>query len=301
DLNIHLTRDITAAGTRDFDSDTTSIASRIARGRIENGRRYQAFKENVYWSPSDEQQFEAFELGDVADQFPNATVRGVDLFPPPINWVPPNCLFEVDDVQKPWTWKEPFDLIHIRQLLGSFTPDEWRDLYQQCFENLVPGGWIEQMEFDVRVRSDDASLPPNSVLAGWGETFISCAARAGRPLTTQETMRASIESVGFVDVHERLYKVPLGPWPKDQLLKEVGLLNLEHWKAGLEGNAMWLLTKFGAPHPWTKDEVELYLMEARKDLKNSHIHGYGYARRVWARKPRDDHMVQTNIKLEPSP
>ena len=63
-----------------------------------------------------------------------ATVRGVDLFPPPVTWVPPNCVLEVDDVQRPWTWKEPFDLIHIRQLLGSFTPEGWRDLYQQCYE-----------------------------------------------------------------------------------------------------------------------------------------------------------------------
>lgn len=143
--------------------------------------------------------------------------------------------------------------------------------------NLAPGGWIEQIEFDVRVRSDDGSLPPDSVLAGWGDNFIGCAARAGRPLTTQETMRASIEAAGFVDVHERLYKVPMGPWAKDKLLKEVGLLNLQHWKSGLEGYAMWLLTKFGAPSPWTKDEVEVYLVNVRKELMDSRIHAYGYA------------------------
>jgi hypothetical protein len=30
--------------------------------------------------------------------FPNAIVRGVDLFPPPVTWMPPNCIMEVDDV-----------------------------------------------------------------------------------------------------------------------------------------------------------------------------------------------------------
>ncbi|KAF3386801.1 Secondary metabolism regulator LAE1 [Penicillium rolfsii] len=335
DPNLHLPTQ--ARGAEDYESDTTSIASKIAKGRMENGRRYQALKDDVYWSPSDEQQFEAFELGhmvcimldyhrpnplfaapvgenlkhvldvgtgkgswaiDVADQYPDATVRGVDLFPPPVTWVPPNCLFEVDDIQKEWTWREPFDLIHIRQLLGSFTPEGWTALYQQCFENLAPGGWIEQIEFDVRVRSDDGSLPADSVLAGWGDNFIGCAERAGRSLTTQETMRASIEAAGFVDVHERLYKVPMGPWAKDKLLKEIGLLNLQHWTAGLEGYAMWLLTKFGAPTPWTKEEVELYLVNVRKELKDSRIHAYGYARRVWARKPRDDHMIQTLAKAK---
>ncbi|KAJ5728603.1 uncharacterized protein N7483_003111 [Penicillium malachiteum] len=47
----------------DFQSETTSLASAIARGRMENGRRYQALKEDDYWSPSDEKQFEAFEMG----------------------------------------------------------------------------------------------------------------------------------------------------------------------------------------------------------------------------------------------
>jgi hypothetical protein len=48
---------------QDFQSETTSITSTIARGRSENGRRYQATKEDDYWGPSDEQQFEAFEIG----------------------------------------------------------------------------------------------------------------------------------------------------------------------------------------------------------------------------------------------
>lgn len=31
---------------------------------------------------------------DVADRYPHATVRGVDLSPPPEDWVPPNCILE---------------------------------------------------------------------------------------------------------------------------------------------------------------------------------------------------------------
>lgn len=143
--------------------------------------------------------------------------------------------------------------------------------------NLAPGGWIEQMEFDVRVHSDDNSLAPEKALAGWGNNFIGCSERAGRSLTTQETMRSAIEKAGFLDVHEQLYKVPMGPWPKDRVLKEVGMLNYHHWKTGLEGYAMWLLTKFGAPSPWTKEEVAVYLAKVRGELKDPKIHGYGYA------------------------
>lgn len=71
---------------------------------------------------------------DVADMFPNATVRGVDLFPPPVTWMPPNCVIEVDDVLQDWTWREQFDLIHMRNMIGSFNSSEWNVVYQQCFE-----------------------------------------------------------------------------------------------------------------------------------------------------------------------
>lgn len=39
----------------------------------------------------------------MADRFPKAVVRGVDLFPPLVSWIPPTCIFEVDDVLQLWT------------------------------------------------------------------------------------------------------------------------------------------------------------------------------------------------------
>ena len=35
---------------------------------------------------------------DVADKFPDAQVYGVDLYPPPQTWTPPNLSLEVEDV-----------------------------------------------------------------------------------------------------------------------------------------------------------------------------------------------------------
>lgn len=63
-----------------------------------------------------------------------AVVRGVDLFPPPVTWMPPNCVFEVDDVLRDWTWRDPFDFIHLRLMLGAFTPEGWDQVYKQCYE-----------------------------------------------------------------------------------------------------------------------------------------------------------------------
>lgn len=35
--------------------------------------------------------------------------------------VPPNCSFEIDDIEKEWTWSKPFDFIFSRTLAGSFS------------------------------------------------------------------------------------------------------------------------------------------------------------------------------------
>lgn len=307
----------------DWQSETTSIGSSIYRGMMENGRRYQNLRNQDYLIPSDDQMFESYEAGhlvalvldsdrenplfrspvkdprqvldigtgkgiwaiDVADMFPNATVRGVDLFPPPVSWMPPNCVLEVDDVLQEWTWREPFDLIHMRIMIGSFDPGEWDRVYKQCYDKLRPGGWIEQLEAHPGVECDDGSLPEDNILRGWGPTILGCGERAGRDCDTIDTMPETIRKAGFVDVHEKSYKWPIGPWPRDQKYKEAGMVNFQHWMSGMEGWCMWLLTKFGSPKPWTKDEVHVYVAKLRAELKNPRFHIYQRARRVWARKP----------------
>lgn len=56
------------------------------------------------------------------------------MFPPPVLWMPPNCVFEVDDVLREWTWREPFDFIHMRLMYGAFPPEGWDKLYKQAYE-----------------------------------------------------------------------------------------------------------------------------------------------------------------------
>ncbi|KAJ5118572.1 hypothetical protein N7448_010280 [Penicillium atrosanguineum] len=285
---------------QDFQSETTSIASAIARGRFENGRRYQATKEDDYWGPSDEQQFEAFEIGhmnildigtgqgswaiDVADLYPYRPRRRY--FPPPVSWMPPNCVFEVDDVLREWTWRESFDFIHLRLMYGAFAPDGWDQVYKQAYDALEPGGWIEQMEIDVRVYSDDDAPSEQD---GRSELTKRCAAQLRKP--------------GLWTYERKSTRSPLGPWAKDKLLKEAGHLQFAHWNAALEGWAMWLLTHFGEPEPWTKEEVQVYLSKVRKELRDPHIHAYEPGNRVWARKPTKEELKarEASFKVETSP
>lgn len=103
---------------------------------------------------------------------------------------------------------------------------------------------------------------------------MEAAKKAERDLNTLDTMAESIRKAGFVDVHEKEYKWPIGPWPRDKKYKEAGTVNFQHWLSGMEGWCMWLLTKFGSPAPWTKEEVLVYVATMRKELLIPLYHPY---------------------------
>lgn len=50
-----------------------------------------------------------------------------------VSRVPPNCHFELDDIEQPWAWqKESFDFIFARDLILSIR--NWPSLINQCYE-----------------------------------------------------------------------------------------------------------------------------------------------------------------------
>lgn len=309
----------------DIASDTTSLASKIHTGIFLNGRRYQGLNPDAsYWGPSDAAQFESqatshlvslvhdkdeanplfrsplskdvkyvLDIGtgegswavDVADRFPNLKVYGVDLYPPPQSWVPENCVFEVDDVSKEWTWGWKWDLVHIRWMLGSFSREDWAKVYEQAYKNLAPGGYIEQAETGLVFHCDDGSIPEDSYMATWNPMLMKCGERAGRPLDTVDTMRKAIEEAGFTDIKEKVSKYPVGPWCKDPVLKEVGRLRLKESLDGAEGYATFLLSHFGEPEPWSAEKIKEGVEKMKADYQNKSMHPYTFVRRVWARKP----------------
>jgi hypothetical protein len=65
----------------------------------------------------------------------------------------------------------------------------------------------------------------------------------GVPFLITKTMRADIENTGFENVVERVLKAPLGGWPADQNLREIGMWCLLSFDTGLEGWAMATLTR----------------------------------------------------------
>ncbi|KAL2435003.1 Methyltransferase [Exophiala dermatitidis] len=298
-------------------TETTSISSWIRDYRVENGRTYHSFKDGKYWGSNDEEANEHLDIGhnlymktlggrlflapigpapeqildlgtgtgawaiDVADMYPSALVIGTDLSPIQPTWVPPNVRFEIDDMEAEWTFSEnQFDLIHIRGLHGSI--EDWPALYAQCLRCLKPGGYLEQAEYSAQFSSDDNSCLPDGGIAAWNKVGPECHQKLGRELQVLESMRDHMVDAGFEDVTEHRFKWPIGPWPRDPVLKELGHWARAHVETGLENWTLRLLTSVLG---WTADEVRILCANVRSEIRNPKVHAIHRMNIVYGRKP----------------
>lgn len=57
----------------------------------------------------------------------------------------------MDNITQPWTWSTKFDFVHLRHLAGGLSHREWEELYRRIYDNLQPGGWIEQVDLGAQL------------------------------------------------------------------------------------------------------------------------------------------------------
>ncbi|KAK7421594.1 hypothetical protein QQX98_002061 [Neonectria punicea] len=258
------------AADEDYDSaldfsleepSTSSLRSSLLEFQEENGRTYHRMSEGKYIYPNDDKESDRLDLQD--------------------SLVPPNCKFEIDDLEKEWTWKIPFDYVFSRMMTGSFANPE--AMAKKVFENLAPGGWYEIQDIQLPVLCDDGTLDPEtSPTMKWQKALIEGSKAVGRRLGVSDENKDLLKRAGFINVHESVYRWPTNSWPKDRKLKELGRWNLANFDAGLEGVSLALFTRVLS---WTKEEVMALCAEVRKELRNPRVHGYWKIYIVYGQKP----------------
>ncbi|KAI8213870.1 Cytochrome P450 monooxygenase lolP1 [Colletotrichum sp. SAR 10_76] len=221
-----------------------------------------------------------------ADEHPEAEVLGVDLTPVqnrlyfltliPIEFIcsqvisaPPNVKFEVDDIEQPWAYGEPFDYVHIRGMTSSIS--DWPAFLEKVYNGIAPGGYIELFEGHARTQSDDGSLIPEHAMWQWADKLDECCKILGRPFVHVPSLVPMLKEAGFVDVKIVPFKWPVGPWAKDPHHKELG-----EWAFAnaLEGLEAWTIAAFTRALNWSYAEVQTLLSEVRKDMNDRSIHHY---------------------------
>jgi len=134
-----------------------------------------------------------------------------------------------------------------------------------------PGGWVEWQEKYPLFLSDDGSLKEDSAIATWGRTFFEASTLFGTSASSPKSLKEWMLEAGFVDVQEHILKLPVGPWATNTKLKTIGRFEMINMDEGLGSLSLMLFTR---ALKWSVDEVELFLMNVRKDVKDRRIHSY---------------------------
>jgi len=185
--------------------------------------------------------------------------------------VPDNVKFVIDDAAEE-DWIVPpnyYDLIHTRIMLGSF--EDFRDIVRRSFRYTKPGGWFECHELWPLIQCDDGTMPEDHALCQFIRYQDEAAMKMGRPIRIANKLKKWMEQAGFVDVHEEILKLPINPWPRDPQYKLLG----KFWETCiLDGLQGFGLAHFSRGLGWTKDEIEVYLVQVRRAISNRAVHAY---------------------------
>lgn len=284
-------------------NSSMSATSSVYQFVEEFGRTFHRYKEGKYFLPNDEQEINRLDLQhrialqvldwklylapierpnrildlgtgtgiwaiEFADQNPESDVLGTDLSPIQPEYVPANCRFEIDDAEDEWLYSQKFDYIHGRYMCAFLS--DFPKLFRNIYDNLVPGGWVEFMETLIYFQSHDGTLE-GTALQRWNRLLIEGVKNMGRNVLSCAKYKKWMLETGFTNVEERKIIVPANPWARGRKNKELGALQMVNNLNGVYGLTVTVFTKGLG---WTKEEVEVFLADVRRDMGDKSIHSF---------------------------
>lgn len=177
------------------------------------------------------------------------------------------------DADEEWDFHNKFDLIHTR-LMNGFSIRSWPHFFQQAYECMKPGGWVENQEFDLHFTADDGTMSEEGAVRRWENLWNEGIAKFGANLSARcypEVIKRDMERAGFINCSIWPYKMPCGLWPKDKRLRQAGLFNMVGMCDGLSGLSVRTFTHGLG---WSVEEMEVLFMDVRKEWQNKKIHAY---------------------------
>ncbi|OTB04731.1 hypothetical protein M426DRAFT_320592 [Hypoxylon sp. CI-4A] len=313
--------DLDSALGDDTESIINSITASILEYREIQGRTFHSERhDSIYFTPNDEQQLQSMDIthhylkmliGDklflapvpdnvqkvldigtgtgiwaivFAELYPQAEVIGTDLSPTQPMWVPPNVKFELDDCTKEWTWGEnSIDFVHMRYLFGAIA--DWDELLHQAYITTKPGGWVQSCEAEVIIKSDDGTIAPDSAIETfWNMLYRGASAKMGATFLpmSDNVQKGAFERAGFQYVQQHDYKFPIGGWPTDKKMAEIGRYVQLTMLNDVEGYTLYLWNIVMGENAPGYDEA---LAKMKRELRSKRIHAYMRCRYVFGQKP----------------
>jgi hypothetical protein len=136
------------------------------------------------------------------------------------------------------------------------------DLYSR---HTKPGGWVEFQDYDLNFyTSTNGTYKKDGPFHLWVQKVIESVAKYGIEAEPGPKLEDWVKEAGFQNVVCKVFPFPMGTWPKDKRLKEIGAFNLISVLDNLEGMS---LRAFVNAHGWTPDEVKVLCAQVRSALK----------------------------------
>ena len=133
-----------------------------------------------------------------------------------------------------------------------------------------------------QVQCDDGTMKKDSVMTKWLELLKQALQNLGPDVDRPLKLAESLRQAGFVNIEEKSFKVPIGTWPKNKTLRLIGLYLRTVLIEGLQAISLGPLTR---GLKWTKEEVEVLLVDVRKCLMDSSQHTYYTFHSFYGQKP----------------
>ncbi|KAF2145231.1 uncharacterized protein K452DRAFT_316320 [Aplosporella prunicola CBS 121167] len=222
---------------------------------------------------------------EMAQTYPNSEVTAIDLYPAAElpDDQPDNLECEAWDLNQtltPTYKPNYYDLVHSRLVAPGIKKERWRTYLRDIFRLLKRGGWVQMAEFYYIIQSDSGMLTDEHALMQWSNAYRHITERDRDPRIGRH-LGQMMRTAGLADVQEVTYRMPIGGWPADPKLKNVGEQNLENIGTMLDSLAIWPFTERMG---WTKEQVDALTRQARAEAADPRLKLYIPLTVAWGRK-----------------
>jgi hypothetical protein len=125
---------------------------------------------------------------------------------------------------------DPRSVLGIMRTLSTLTLTPSIFYYFSCcaevklltvYRYTTPGGWAEFQDFDVKYYSEDGSMTPDMAIARWDRQVIEGCSKIGRDASPGPKLLGWMRDAGFTNLHHTRRVLPIGMWPKDEVMVRV--------------------------------------------------------------------------------
>ena len=140
---------------------------------------------------------------------------------------------------------------------------------RQAFKSLEPGGYLELQ--DAIFPFQYVGPPPTQApFYKWMELVVAGAAKSGRPWNNAQHYKRWLEEIGFEDVVEKRFYLPMNTWPRGRYFKQISLYCQADLLKGLEAISLRTMQAMG----WSVEEIRDFLPGVRENIHDTSIHAY---------------------------